>query len=92
MLKSKAYPVYIRDVFMCNSKCPLQTEFTEVSIRSQTTRSKDPCPNIYLPLPKNIPKSPVLFKEKENDFESMITFMCLQECEFFEVFCHLKRK
>lgn len=67
-------------------------EFTDVSIRSQTTRSKDPCPNIYLPLPKNISKSPVLTKEKKHDFESMLRFMPLQDREFFEVFCHLKRK
>lgn len=42
---------------------------------------------------KNITKSPVLSKKKKkNDFGSMLRFMPLQDREFFEVFCHLKRK
>lgn len=58
-------------------------ELTEVSIRCQITRSKDPRPNIYLLLPKNITKSPVLSKEKKHDLESMLKFMPLQDHEFF---------
>ena len=58
-------------------------EFTEVSIRGQTTRNKDPCPNVLLPMPKNITKSLALSKEKKEDFRSMLKFMPLQDREFF---------
>ena len=67
-------------------------EFTEVSIRGQTTRNKDPCPNVLLPMPKNITKSLALSKEKKEDFRSMLKFMPLQDREFFEIFCQLKKK
>ena len=51
-------------------------EFTEVSIRGQTTRNKDPCPNVLLPMPKNITKSPALKRRKR------ISDQCWNLCHF----------
>ena len=58
-------------------------EFTEVSVRGQTTRNKDPCPNVLLPMPKNITKSPALSKEKKEGFRLMLKLCHFRVVNFF---------
>ena len=67
--------------------CFADAVFTEVSIRGQTTRHKHA--NVKLPVPKPIPRRPILSKEKKADFQAMLRFMPEQDREFYVAACKI---